>query len=121
MLYDITLKGSEADTHVQMDLSDEQAHAMNMLAALAEEGRLPFGPAMEVELAKPVRRAIVQRSNGRPQPSEVDAYMPANYAVKKWDHDRIVIEGQDNAGWTLDDYVIPRLASGLIYAKEAGR
>jgi hypothetical protein len=29
-----------------------------------------------------------------------------------------LIEGEDNAGWTLDGYVIPRLASGLIFAKE---
>jgi hypothetical protein len=29
-----------------------------------------------------------------------------------------VIQGEDNAGWTLDDYVIPRLASGLHFAKE---
>lgn len=26
----------------------------------------------------------------------------------------IVISGRDVAGWTLDDYVLPRLASGLI-------
>ena len=29
-----------------------------------------------------------------------------------------VIAGEDNAGWTLDDYVIPRLASGLYVGKE---
>lgn len=29
-----------------------------------------------------------------------------------------VIEGEDKSGWTLDDYVIPRYASGLIVAKE---
>jgi len=30
----------------------------------------------------------------------------------------VVIQGNDVAGWTLDDYVIPRLASGLYWAKE---
>lgn len=30
----------------------------------------------------------------------------------------MVIQGEDVAGWTLDDYVIPRLASGLIGASE---
>ena len=30
----------------------------------------------------------------------------------------ITIFGTDSAGWTLDDYVIPRLASGMIYATE---
>ena len=29
-----------------------------------------------------------------------------------------VIGGYDNAGWTLDGYVIPRLQSGLYFAKE---
>jgi hypothetical protein len=30
----------------------------------------------------------------------------------------VVIEGEDVAGWSLDGYVIPRLASGLLSAKE---
>ncbi len=29
-----------------------------------------------------------------------------------------IIAGEDSAGWNLDDYVIPRLASGLIWAAE---
>ena len=29
-----------------------------------------------------------------------------------------VIQGEDVAGWTFEDYVEPRLASGLIYATE---
>ena len=34
------------------------------------------------------------------------------------DHEKIVVFGHDNAGWTLDGYVIPRLASGMIFAQE---
>ena len=30
----------------------------------------------------------------------------------------ISVTGRNNAGWTLDDYVIPRLASGNYFAKE---
>jgi hypothetical protein len=30
----------------------------------------------------------------------------------------VVVSGADMAGWTLDGYVIPRLASGLIWAEE---
>jgi hypothetical protein len=58
---------------------------------------------------------------------KVEAYTPGNYRVI-WtgdhpDHaDRgwkaAVIAGKDSAGWTLDGYVIPRLASGLIAAIE---
>ena len=32
--------------------------------------------------------------------------------------DVFIIAGEDVAGWTLDDYVIPRLGSGLIFAEE---
>jgi hypothetical protein len=44
-------------------------------------------------------------------------YMPSNYRVYVCDDD-ILIAGNDVAGWTLDGYVIPRLASGGYTAKE---
>jgi hypothetical protein len=47
----------------------------------------------------------------------VKRYLPSNYQATEGP-DGIVIEGSDNAGWTLDGYVIPRLASGLIAAEE---
>lgn len=59
------------------------------------------------------RRAIV-----RGEPVErVAAYLPANYTASETD-DGVLIVGRDVAGWTLDDYVIPRLASGLMFATE---
>lgn len=56
-----------------------------------------------------------------------DAYMPGNYSViwrgtytdengREWLSS--VVAGRDNAGWTLDGYVIPRLASGMYSATE---
>jgi hypothetical protein len=50
----------------------------------------------------------------------VRRFLPSNYTAHaefwmKWE---IVITGEDRAGWTLDDYVIPRLASGLYWAEE---
>lgn len=75
------------------------------------------------------RYALVTTTSDR---DNVQAYLPANYHVV-WTgehpdvteglHGRVgwkatVIAGRDNAGWTLDGYVIPRLASGLISAKE---
>jgi hypothetical protein len=54
----------------------------------------------------------------------VEAYLPSNYMVIDWrdsDNPReryVDIEGQDNAGWTLDGYVLPRLASGGMYGQE---
>jgi len=49
-------------------------------------------------------------------------YLPRGYSAKsigKADGvERILIEGYDDHGWTLHEYVIPSLASGLICAKE---
>lgn len=55
----------------------------------------------------------------------VKRYLPSNYHAVAVKDDRepplqlaVLIAGEDNFGWTLDDYVIPRLASGMIYAHE---
>lgn len=49
----------------------------------------------------------------------VDAYLPDNYRVAgTLPNGDIVIAGEDRLGWTLDAYVLPRLASGLIFASE---
>lgn len=45
-------------------------------------------------------------------------YLPANYAVLGGGEDTTVIGGYDQHGWTLDDYVLPRLASGLYFGAE---
>jgi hypothetical protein len=48
----------------------------------------------------------------------VAAYLPANYWIARETGEAVYIIGTDNAGWTLDGYVIPRLASGLIFCEE---
>jgi hypothetical protein len=48
----------------------------------------------------------------------VRAYLPSNYTARQDESGATLIEGTDNAGWTLDGYVIPRLASGMIFATE---
>ena len=62
--------------------------------------------------------------------AKVERYLPSNYFIGETytadDELRpktvvnyvVEIWGEDNAGWTLDGYVIPRLASGLIFAEE---
>jgi hypothetical protein len=65
-----------------------------------------------------LRAAIVTYANR----DTVARYLPANYTVAT----SVVVEGrigylvtgEDDHGWTLDGYVIPRLASGLIPAYE---
>ena len=55
-----------------------------------------------------------------------EPYMPANYSVLHIEPHpdkpdvwrQAVIGGYDRAGWTLDDYVLPRLASGGMSGHE---
>lgn len=77
------------------------------------------------------RAAIV--TSHRTTLREVAAYLPANYEVYEeivertignvliegyHQSVRLIIRGRDVGGWTLDGYVLPRLASGLIGAEE---
>lgn len=63
-----------------------------------------------------MRQALVATT---PSAAEAVArYLPSNYAVVSVDSTGVLIRGEDNAGWTLDGYVIPRLASGLYFAVE---
>jgi hypothetical protein len=48
----------------------------------------------------------------------IERYLPDNYTAREVTV--VVIEGTDNAGWTMDDYVLPRLATGLHIAAEVG-
>lgn len=66
------------------------------------------------EDTRPVRRALVLTSGDS---TTVERYLPANYEVEVKDG-HVYIVGHDHCGWTLDGYVIPRLASGLIFAQE---
>lgn len=52
-------------------------------------------------------------------PETVKRYLPSNYSLLPTETEfDFIIEGTDVAGWTLDGYVIPRLESGLHFAKE---
>lgn len=48
----------------------------------------------------------------------VSQYLPSCYAIHRDLGEWVTISGIDSAGWTLTDYVIPRLASGLYPATE---
>ena len=66
------------------------------------------------------RTAIVR---GASSAATVAAYLPSGYVVTGETEDEngrtlVEITGHDNAGWTLEDYIIPRLASGLMFAEE---
>jgi hypothetical protein len=48
----------------------------------------------------------------------VGKYLPSNYRVLGTTPHGVVIQGTDEAGWTFDAYVAPRLGSGLMRAVE---
>lgn len=72
------------------------------------------------------RKAIVRgKPYGRPTLAEsILPYLPANYQVlvdsegEDLSGSFVTVSGKDVAGWTLDGYVLPRLASGLYFGKE---
>ena len=49
----------------------------------------------------------------------IERYLPENsYVTQVWEQSgHTTVEGEDDHGWTAEDYVIPRLGSGLIAAK----
>jgi len=75
-------------------------------------------------------RFAVVSLHGSTTVEQIERYLPGNYRNVGYapaDSNAldvrslapaVVIAGEDNAGWTLDDYVIPRLQSGLIAASE---
>jgi len=48
----------------------------------------------------------------------IEKYLPDNYVVEGVTTHGVVISGHDVAGWTLDGYVLPRLASGVLVGSE---
>lgn len=60
-----------------------------------------------------LRKAVVHSNS----PS-VAAYLPPRYKVVEVAGDKTFIEGEDFLGWTLEDYVIPRLGSGMLFCEE---
>ena len=54
----------------------------------------------------------------RKTPDEVAAFLPSNYKIEAVVDGQIVIGGRDDHGWTMHGYVLPRLGSGMIGAKE---
>ena len=67
----------------------------------------------------PVHTAVITRTaSGWPAPRAVAAYMPRRYRVCGVTEESITIMGFDYDGWTMDDYVLPRLGSGMIFARE---
>ena len=82
-----------------------------------------MGDLKRIEVTVPRREGIAETME------RVAAFLPSNYTVSRWkwaeDEDEvrawgaavIIVVGEDYAGWTAEDYVLPRLASGLLFGK----
>lgn len=109
---------------------------IELARAIVELGDAAAVPELAEELAEAVmaeavaeteatmRYALVKVDVGKVE--QLKAYMPGNYEVVGRtpiggsNTVSVLIAGRDVAGWTLDGYVIPRLASGMYYAEEIG-
>lgn len=103
-----------------------QIEDRTILAPENAERRIASSPALYRALVggETARFAVLR---GATSVKQAEAYLPGNYHLCESfmvaDGDKtpklvVIIGGTDNAGWTLDDYVIPRYASGLIWATE---
>ena len=112
---EISVAGAVLD---QGGLSDM---ATEYLDSIAPAGYRFEWDAGELSMIKFGRDAVIQRSaSGRPDAAEVAKYLPYNYEVVGETDTEILITGEDDAGWSLDGYVIPRLGSGWITCREVG-
>ena len=76
---------------------------------------------MDIKTGKLTKRIAVV-TNAR-DAKQLWVLLPGNYDIIGGDLGEpgrpvYLIAGEDVAGWTLDDYVIPRLASGTIFCTE---
>jgi hypothetical protein len=63
---------------------------------------------------KATRYALVNT----PDSERIAPYLPSNYRIEGEVEGGTLISGTDSAGWTMDDYVLPRLGSGLYFGHE---
>lgn len=98
-----------------MWVTDEVAHdEWHITSNEDNQDNCPWGCVYRGE--KSVQRVAVVTGGARDL-EQVQRFLPQNYEAAEAEG-QIVIFGEDNRGWTLDGYVIPRLASGMIYAVE---
>jgi hypothetical protein len=119
----IVITGRDAGTGDLVTFAGDHRAMHNMLdSAFPNHWAEPVTAEVEeyqVLSRVPLRKGRIRRSPiGGPTGEVAGKYLPHNYQVTEVTPEWVYFEGHDNAGWTLDDYVIPRLASGLIFAEE---
>ena len=115
--------------HVLIDSEYRAVHSVHYSGPVDGTGTvtLCFANRESVVGADQPIRVLAERSavivgNGI-TPERVAAYLPRGYRVVESDvagrdGDSVIITGHDSCGWTMDDYVLPRLASGGMFGLE---
>ena len=112
-------------------IQNDEGKVLSCWAGIHAESELPSREDLRVALenSKPERVATVlggrltdSSGRGATEVEVVQSYLPSNYSAMEYvgpdGEETIQIRGRDNAGWTMDLYVIPRLASANICARE---
>lgn len=121
----IVVTGTDTETRDRVTFAGDR-RVMDSLAEaviMSEDGVPAEVEDYQVLSRTPLRRAVVHAADEASAirlAKTVAKYLPANYRVASVTGSVVTIEGHDHAGWTLDEYVIPRLGSGLIAASECG-
>jgi hypothetical protein len=95
-------------TKMEWDIREEES------TTLREHRHTQFPEYWDVNGKCIARTAIITTDDVE----RVAAFLPRNYSVVSHVDGIVTIQGSDNAGWTLDGYVLPRLASGLLFGIE---
>lgn len=107
-----------------LDAADGSEHLLREAAyyAALDQLRIVLMGEPEAKPPAPTRYALVRATAG--SEDQLRAYLPDNYvivgrtAIGGSNTVQYLITGRDVMGWTLDGYVLPRLASGMYYGEE---
>lgn len=116
--------GGKFIANLKVDLERERVSFSIVDADGLEFARTDMG--YEDVLTAVIGEARTLAATGARDAEHLSSYLPANYRVVghtdfKTESDgrpAYKIVGFDNAGWTVEDYIIPRLYTGGIYVTE---
>lgn len=116
------LEGTDTETRDRVRFGGDWRAAQAYGEAVEAEGEaVAEVEPWQVLERRPCRRAVLRADSEQAAcklARQVKNYLPSNYQVVGCHGGVVTVEGHDRFGWTLEDYVLPRLASGLLHAEE---
>ena len=119
----VVVTGYDEDTHDRVTFAGDRRVMDGLAEAVVMNDGHSYASVEEWQVLgrTPCRRAVLKADSevaACKLAKQVKNYLPANYQVVGCHGGVVTVEGHDHAGWTLDGYVLPRLASGLLWATE---